>query len=142
MLSISSPGNCSAFNPFEGFKAMNKAAGKIKNRLAISPPATILRQLSFSFEGQQAHDKLTSFADGAIGDNLIHKREDGAMVGPFPSFISAASKAGLYSLNGKHDKIPGLSLEARQTAILAVGCRYKAAYELYAHSKVAEETKQ
>lgn len=34
-------------------------------------------------------------------------------------------------------KIPGLPQNARETAILATGSHYKAAYEIYAHERVA-----
>jgi 4-carboxymuconolactone decarboxylase len=102
------------------------------------PPAT---RDQLDAEHQAAYDELTSFADKQFGNRFSYKREDGAFVGPFPLFV-AAPQAGVEFLKfvGKLATLPGLSLEARETAILAVGARFEAGYELYAHSNVAKRT--
>lgn len=80
----------------------------------------------------------TMFGSPETSPFIIKRQSDGGLVGPFP-FFAAAPKAG-------HDfmatlpnlaQIPGLPDDAREIAILVVGARYKAAYELYAHINVA-----
>jgi len=90
---------------------------------------------------QKGHDELTEIANNTFGNKFTWKREDGAMLGPFPAFV-AAPEAGIGMLQclGKISKIPGLSPEAKETAILTTGAHYKAAYELYAHTNVAVKT--
>ena len=90
---------------------------------------------------QSAHDELTELAEKGFGDKFIWKREDGAMVGPFPAFI-AAPEVGvdMIKLIGKLGTIPGLPADAKETAILSTGAHYKAPFELYAHGHLAAKT--
>ncbi|EMC96403.1 hypothetical protein BAUCODRAFT_473441 [Baudoinia panamericana UAMH 10762] len=92
-------------------------------------------------EQQKAYDELDDLATKGFGDAFIYKQPDGAFVGPFP-FLIAAPEAGIQMLEtvGKVAGIPGLPQNARETAILATGAHYKAAYELYAHSNVATKS--
>jgi hypothetical protein len=80
----------------------------------------------------------TLFGDPESSPFTYKRSSDGALVGPFPLFL-AAPEAGEYSVGlfGKLGKIPGLPADAKETAILTVGARYQAAYELYAHTNVA-----
>lgn len=90
---------------------------------------------------QQAHDSLHDIASQAFGSAFTWQRKDGALVGPFPAFV-AAPEAGVAMLQylGKLSAIPGLPAAAKETAILSTGAHFRAAYELYAHSHVAEQT--
>ncbi|KXL41785.1 hypothetical protein M433DRAFT_150209 [Acidomyces richmondensis BFW] len=60
------------------------------------------------------------------------------MIGPMP-FMLVAPKQGeqFLRLALSLGQIPGLPVEAKETAILATGAHFQAAYELYAHGKVA-----
>ena len=60
------------------------------------------------------------------------------MLGPFPLVLeNPAAGKNFLNIFGTLGEIPGLPLDARETAILAVGARYQAGYELYAHGNVA-----
>ncbi|KAK5676867.1 hypothetical protein LTS10_010631 [Elasticomyces elasticus] len=88
---------------------------------------------------QQAHDDLTAFAMSAFGTAFSYTRkEDDALLGPFPFYIQTP-EIGLDTLGllAKFSKLEGLSVEARETAILAVGSVFQASYELYAHTRIA-----
>ncbi|KAK4962470.1 hypothetical protein LTR10_000096 [Elasticomyces elasticus] len=88
---------------------------------------------------QQAHDDLTAFAMSAFGTAFSYTRkEDDALLGPFPFYIQTP-EIGLDTLGllAKFSKLGGLSVEARETAVLAVGSVFQAGYELYAHERVA-----
>ena len=102
------------------------------------PPST---REKLSPAQQSGHDELSELAEAAFGDKFIWKREDGAMVGPFPALI-AAPEAGvdMIKLVGKLAAIPGLPADAKETAILSTGAHYKASYELYAHGLMAAKT--
>ncbi|PRY04464.1 hypothetical protein B0G73_112140 [Paraburkholderia sp. BL25I1N1] len=69
---------------------------------------------------------------------FIAKREDDALVGPFnpmlhfPQFGAAAWE--LTMALSKHTTLPKT---IKEIAILVVGARYKAPYEIYAHERVA-----
>ncbi|KAK5115055.1 hypothetical protein LTR62_001752 [Meristemomyces frigidus] len=89
---------------------------------------------------QQAHDEIADFTSQAFGDQFSYKNEDGAFTGPFP-FLTPHNTVHEYKLLiSKIASLPGLSPAARETAILATGSVYKAGYELYAHSRVAEQS--
>ena len=95
-----------------------------------------------SVSEQKSFDGLASTAGALFGPSekspFVYKRSDGAFVGPFPLCL-AAPEAGEYlvGLYGTIAKIPGLPADAKEIAILTVGARYKAEYELYAHVNVA-----
>jgi hypothetical protein len=90
-----------------------------------------------------AFDNAANMAGSLFGppekSPFVYKRaSDGALVGPFP-FVLAAPEAGEYVM-GVYQKIagiPGLPADAKEVAILAVGAKFKADYELYAHTNVA-----
>ncbi len=65
-------------------------------------------------------------------------REDGALLGPWGVFLhEPAVGQAHYDLIGAVTAMKRLSPSAKQVAILVVGARFKAAYELYAHAAVA-----
>ncbi len=65
---------------------------------------------------------------------------DGKLIGPFNAMLRspeiAAASMGITSAEGKHSS---LSEKVRQVVILTVGAVWQAAYELYAHTAVAEK---
>ena len=67
------------------------------------------------------------------------EREDGALMGPWNPWLHepAIGKA-IWNLTLAMTANAALPDNARQIAILVVGARYNAAYELYAHVAVAE----
>ncbi|KAK0273770.1 hypothetical protein LTR54_016611 [Friedmanniomyces endolithicus] len=92
---------------------------------------------------QQAHDTISSFfASSPLGTAFAYKRPtDGALIGPMPFYLASPDIGqDVMGLVGKAAALPGLSLEARETAILAVGARFQAGYELYAHTRMAVKT--
>ena len=63
---------------------------------------------------------------------------DGALLGPWGVFIQEPQVGTAhYDLVDAITKLKKLSDAAKQVAILSVGARFKAAYELYAHAAVA-----
>lgn len=94
-------------------------------------------------KAQPIFDNFSRLADSMFGDPadapfILKRPSDGALVGPFPFFFEQ-HEAGEHVL-GVFDKlgmIPFLPADAKEVAILVVGARYKAAYELYAHTNIA-----
>jgi alkylhydroperoxidase family enzyme len=67
------------------------------------------------------------------------EREDGALMGPWNPWLHApAIGKAIWNLTLAMTANATLPDNARQIAILVVGARYNAAYELYAHVAVAE----
>ncbi len=65
-------------------------------------------------------------------------REDGALLGPWGVFLhEPAVGQAHYAFIGAVTAIKRLAPSAKQVAILVVGARFKAAYELYAHAATA-----
>ncbi|KAK5143362.1 hypothetical protein LTR32_004500, partial [Rachicladosporium monterosium] len=92
---------------------------------------------------QRAHDTISSFfASSPLGTAFAYKRPtDDALIGPMPFYLASPDIGqDVMGLVGKAAALPGLSLEARETAILAVGARFQAGYELYAHTRMAVKT--
>jgi len=73
---------------------------------------------------------------------FIVEREDGALMGPWNPWLHepAIGKA-IWDLTLAMTANASLPDNVRQIAILAVGARYDAAYEIYAHIAVAEREK-
>lgn len=66
--------------------------------------------------------------------------DDGALLGPWGVFIhEPAVGQAHYDLIGAITNLNRLSTAAKQVAIITVGARFKAAYELYAHAATAGE---
>ena len=91
-------------------------------------------------EGFDSMMNLTTklFGDPESSPFTYQRASDGALVGPYPAFF-AAPEVGEHAVGlfGKLGRIPGFPADAKETAILTVGARYEAAYELYAHKNVA-----
>ena len=67
-------------------------------------------------------------------------REDGALLGPWAVFLHEPSVGQAhYDSIDAVTRLSRLSESARQVAILVVGARFKAAYELYAHAATASD---
>lgn len=66
--------------------------------------------------------------------------DDGALLGPWGVFIQEPTVGQAhYDLIDAVTKLGRLSAAAKQVAIIVVGARFKAAYELYAHAATAEK---
>lgn len=67
------------------------------------------------------------------------RTSDSAFVGPFAALLYTPTPLASHFMNlfKALGKVPGLPPSARETAILATGAHYGAAYELYAHKAVA-----
>ncbi|KAF7194042.1 hypothetical protein HII31_04563 [Pseudocercospora fuligena] len=95
-----------------------------------------------SSEEQSVYDdfsKIAEYGFGKDGEKFRYKDDRGAFVGPYALFTAVPETGKLamdlvYSL-GKL-KIPQ---DVKETAILACGGHFQAAYELYAHENVAEK---
>ncbi|KAK0789328.1 hypothetical protein LTR91_023591 [Friedmanniomyces endolithicus] len=73
---------------------------------------------------QQTHDTISSFfASSPLGTAFAYKRPtDDALIGPMPFYLASPDIGqDVMGLVGKAAALPGLSLEARETAILADG---------------------
>lgn len=70
-------------------------------------------------------------------------RSDGAFLGPFAAFLYTPKDVAIHFLKlfKIMGQIPGLPSSARETAILATGEHFGAAYEMYAHKQVAITSK-
>ncbi|KAK3075533.1 hypothetical protein LTR53_001063 [Teratosphaeriaceae sp. CCFEE 6253] len=92
---------------------------------------------------QPLHDTLSAFATTAFGTGLdalfIYRRDpDGALLGLFPLYIASGTFGlELLDLFTKLAELLGLSPEAREAAILAVGAVFQSPWELYAHGEIA-----
>ena len=65
-------------------------------------------------------------------------REDGALLGPWGVFLHEPTVGQAhYDVIGAVTAMKRLSPSAKQVAIIVVGARFKAAYELYAHAATA-----
>jgi len=112
----------------------------------MSERLPIISRDSGNAETQQIYEKFSSTADKMFGspDNsafILTRKSDGALLGPFP-FLMAQPDVGQHVLDliGKLGQITGLPADAKEVAILTTGAKYKAAYELYAHTNVAMKT--
>lgn len=66
--------------------------------------------------------------------------DEGALLGPWGVFIQEPTVGQAhYDLIDAVTKLGRLSAAAKQVAIIVVGARFKAAYELYAHAATAEK---
>ena len=101
-------------------------------RLPLIPPAAL------SAEQKTLYDDMRKGI--ATNFNAFKaEREDGALMGPWNPWLHepAIGKA-IWNLTLAMTANAALPDNARQIAILVVGARYNAAYELYAHVAVAE----
>lgn len=104
-------------------------------RLPLIPPAEL------TAEQKPLYDDMRK----GIASNFnafIAQREDGALMGPWNPWLHepAIGKA-IWDLTLAMTANATLPEDARQIAILTVGARYDAAYEIYAHIAVAEREK-
>ena len=101
-------------------------------RLPPIPPADL------SAEQRPLYDDMQAGISKGF-QSFVTQREDGALLGPFNPWLHhpVAGKA-MWELTkalGADSKLPG---RVREVAILVVGAHFDAAYELYAHVRVAE----
>ena len=101
-------------------------------RLPVIPPADLTPEQKLLYD-EMRKGIASSF------NALIAEREDGALMGPWNPWLHepAIGKA-IWNLRLAMTSNPTLSDNIRQIAILVVGARFGAAYEIYAHIAVAE----
>lgn len=101
-------------------------------RLPLIPPAQL------SAEQKTLYDDMRKGISSNFNAFKV-EREDGALMGPWNPWLHepAIGKA-IWDLTLAMTANASLPDNARQIAILVVGARYNAAYELYAHVAVAE----
>jgi alkylhydroperoxidase family enzyme len=94
-------------------------------RLPLIPPAAL------SAEQKALYDDMRKGIATSFNAFKV-EREDGALMGPWNPWLHEPALTLAMTANA------ALPDNARQIAILVVGARYNAAYELYAHVAVAE----
>ena len=99
-------------------------------RLPILPPDKL------TGEQKPLYDRFRTQIDGGFtGFKTV--RDDGALLGPWSVWIHEPKVGeGIRVMLDAISTMKRLSDEVKQIAILAVGARYKAAYEMYAHAAV------
>jgi len=105
---------------------------RLRLRLPLIPPAQL------SAEQKALYDDMRKGISSNFNAFKV-EREDGALMGPWNPWLHepAIGKA-IWDLTLAMTANASLPDNARQIAILVVGARYNAAYELYAHVAVAE----
>ncbi|KAI5357938.1 hypothetical protein Slin14017_G112990 [Septoria linicola] len=90
--------------------------------------------------GTRIPPRIAEHEFGKDGENFRYKTDDGAFVGPY-ALRTAAPEVGKLAMELVYSigRLPGLPPDAKETAILACGGHFQAAYELYAHQNVAEK---
>jgi 4-carboxymuconolactone decarboxylase len=102
-------------------------------RLPLIPPAEL------TAEQKPLYDDMRKGIAGNFNAFIV-ERDDGALMGPWNPWLHepAIGKA-IWELTLALTKNAVLPDNVRQIAILVVGARYDAAYEIYAHIAVAEK---
>ena len=94
-----------------------------------------------SREQKEVYDKAYPTCQNMLGDKFLWKDENDALIGPLSSLLYVPSIANLYlEFAAELGKLPGLSREAREVAILATGSVFDCRYELYSHARLAAST--
>lgn len=93
---------------------------------------------------QAEYDDFSRIAEhgfGKDGEKFRYKDDRGAFVGPY-ALLTAAPEVGKLAMELVYSigRLSGLPPDAKETAILACGGHFQAAYELYAHENVAEKS--
>jgi alkylhydroperoxidase family enzyme len=111
---------------------IHSTPARLRLRLPLIPPAQL------SAEQKALYDDMRRGISSNFNAFKV-EREDGALMGPWNPWLHepAIGKA-IWDLTLAMTANATLPDNARQIAILVVGARYNAAYELYAHVAVAE----
>jgi 4-carboxymuconolactone decarboxylase len=100
-------------------------------RLAVIPPAEISAEQRPLYE-----DMKVGIA--AKYSNFATMRDDGAILGPWSAWLHEPELgAAIWDVTKAMTRFKYLPDIVRQVVILVVGSRFRAAYEIYAHSAVA-----
>jgi 4-carboxymuconolactone decarboxylase len=102
-------------------------------RLPLLPPADL------DAAQRPLYDAYARTTQSAEYQGFEVRDRDGAFVGPWGvllHFPDLAEPLGRFVELAQH--LPGLSERARQVVILTIGARFNVAYELYAHTPLAE----
>lgn len=96
------------------------------------PPSTL------SEEQQKVYDKVRSACSSGFGNKFAWRNENGSLLGPMSALLYTPQIAELYhQMSVQAKQIPGLSVRAREVAILTTGAVMRSKYEVYAHEKLA-----
>lgn len=83
-------------------------------------------------------DETAKKSFGANGETFVYRESNDALIGPFPIMIeSKDTGAAVQGLLRSMSQYQALPADAREVAILVTGARFQAAFETYAHSRVA-----
>ena len=90
-------------------------------------------------ERRAFHDASVAFNEKTF-DGFLTQRSDGALLGPWTVWLRHPAIGGAATaLVGAIGRLGALPPPIREIVILAVGARFDAAYELYAHCAVASQ---
>jgi 4-carboxymuconolactone decarboxylase len=102
-------------------------------RLSFIPPADITPEQRPLYDDMKAGIAAKYSAFTTI-------REDGAILGPWSAWLHEPELgAAIWGVTKAMTRFKDLPEPVRQIVILVVGSRFKAAYEIYAHSVVAKK---
>ena len=101
-------------------------------RFPPMPPADMSAEL---LQKHNAMDQYMSQLSGVVQ----YKDANGALIGPFAMLCYMPNVTEPYlAFFAELSKVPGLTLTARETAIIATGSVFKSKYELYAHKIIGK----
>lgn len=91
-------------------------------------------------EQRPLHDEISKMVEAHFKNRFEIKDEDDALLGPFALLIRTPALArAWFGLGREGNELLTVSPAVRETAILAVGSVFKAAYELYSHTIIATQ---
>jgi 4-carboxymuconolactone decarboxylase len=94
-------------------------------------------------ERRAAYDECSKTAEQLFGHKgFLYQDSEGAFIGPFAPLIYTPNLLKIFfQLLLEVAKVPDFPAKAKETAILAVGSHFNAAYEMYAHGRIAGTTR-
>ena len=112
----------------------------VENDETLGGRLRLLRPQELTAEQQELyHYLLDTKISWATRSHFQGSTQDGRLIGPFNVFLYSPSISRAYNdYTDSETKNTSLSPRVRQVIILAVGAVWHAAYELYAHTSVAQ----
>ena len=110
---------------------------ELGGRILLSVPG------SLSPSQESLYDAINKQAvPWAQAAGFVAKLDDGRLIGPFNVALQSPEiGAAFWKLQSVEGEKTSLSERVRQVVILTVGCAWKSAYELYAHTAVARKAR-
>jgi 4-carboxymuconolactone decarboxylase len=107
------------------------------DRYAPIPPSQL------NPEQRAAYEECSKTAEQLFGHKgFLYQDAKGAFIGPFAPLVYTPNLLkNFFQLLVEVAKVPDLPAKSKETAILAVGSHFNAAYELYAHGRIAGTTR-